>query len=121
MICCGVISIFMGNPTDNPSAAVIMAVILYVPIALFLPASFLVDKRLLAWLSFLLMFYFCGFVLQATNPPPSLYWGITNSVLCFAYLTLLILAIRSRPSLSGSKSAEDAENTMEKDTQSSND
>lgn len=79
----------------NPVASMIAAVILFGPLALFLPASWQEDRRLMTWFSFLLMFYFCGFVLQATNPPPSGYWGLAASALTVVLFCVIVLSMRA--------------------------
>lgn len=96
LIITGMAALFSGPLGDNQLAApAIMSLVIYGPLALFLPACWKADKRLLAWLSFLLMFYFCGYVLQATNPPPGMYWGITGAVLIAILFVLIVLAMRS--------------------------
>ncbi len=59
-------------PADTPvTATVLFALAVYLPLALFLPVTLgRRDPRLLTWFSFLLLVYFCGFVMQATEPPP---------------------------------------------------
>ena len=54
----GIAGLFWFAPPDTPTfAGVIMA-----PITL--------HPRSLTWLCFLLLFYFCGYVVQCLNPPP---------------------------------------------------
>lgn len=59
-------------PADTPlTATVLFALAVYLPLTLFLPVTLgRRDPRLLTWFSFLLLVYFCGFVMQATEPPP---------------------------------------------------
>jgi uncharacterized membrane protein len=59
-------------PADTPATAMVLfALAAYLPLALFLPATLgRRDARLLTWFCFLLLVYFCGFVMQATEPAP---------------------------------------------------
>lgn len=88
-------SLWLTAPPDTPLAAgLIMATVLYLPIALFLPATLRRDKRLLTWFSYLLMFYFCAFVVKAVDPPPSGDWGIALAVLTALLFTACAVLIR---------------------------
>lgn len=57
-------------PADAPAAATAIMTLIYAPLVLFLPATLSGDRRLLTWFCFLLLVYFCGFVMQAVEPPP---------------------------------------------------
>ena len=96
----GLAALASGPLGQGPALALaIAALAVYGPLALFLPACWRVDKRVLAWFSFLLLFYFCGFVLQAVNPPPTGYWGVASAVLVSALFVVTVLALRSRSPL----------------------
>ena len=67
----GIAGLFWFAPPDTPPfAAVIMAAVLYGPLALMAAAPITLHPRSLTWLCFLLLFYFCGYVVQCLNPPP---------------------------------------------------
>lgn len=57
-------------PPEAPLAATAIMTLIYAPLVLFLPATLGGDRRLLTWFCFLLLLYFCGFVMQAVEPPP---------------------------------------------------
>lgn len=58
-------------PEGTPALAVATYAVIYLPLLLFLPVTLgRRDSRLLTWFCFLLLVYFCGFVMQATEPPP---------------------------------------------------
>lgn len=58
-------------PPDTPIIAkLFMTVILYGPLLIFTHAALLGSPRLLTWMCFVLMFYFCGYVIQLFYPPP---------------------------------------------------
>ena len=102
LIATGIAALFFGPlGATKPLAASLVALVLHGPLALFLPACWRVDKRILAWFSFLLMFYFCGYVLQAVDPPPSRYWGLASSLLVCVLFVITVLAMRSRSRTDG--------------------
>lgn len=76
-------------PADTPPAAIALFSLVYLPLVLFLPATLgRPDRRLLTWFAFLLLVYFCGFVMQAVEPPPMR----TLALMRIAALTVLFLA-----------------------------
>ena len=85
-------------PPDVPGIAkVFMTLLLYTPLLLFIPAALHGSARQLTWLSFVLMFYFCGYVIQLFYPPPMLYLAILRVALVCALFTTSLLLIRSQP------------------------
>ena len=96
LLACGLTSLLLTAPPDTPvTAKVLFSSVVYGPLLLFLPASLLADKRLLAWLSFLLMFYFAWFVTEVLDPPPMRYWALANLGLCVLLFSLLVVVIRT--------------------------
>ena len=86
-------------PEDMPTAAaVILNLVLYLPLAIFLPACWTADKRLLTWLCFILLFYFCGYVTQLLDPPPVRTLAIAKTSLTVVLFVLAMLTIRARAS-----------------------
>lgn len=67
----GIAAQFWFAPPQAPAAAsVIMALVFYLPLSLMVMAPLTLHPRSLTWLCFLLLFYFCGYVVQCLNPPP---------------------------------------------------
>ena len=67
----GIGGLWWQAPADAPAMAKVLFSLVYLPLVLFLPVTLgKGDGRLLTWFSFLLLVYFCGFVMQATEPPP---------------------------------------------------
>lgn len=86
---------------DSLPARVIAAVILYGPLLVFLPGAFSADRRLLTWLCFLLLFYFCGYVTQLLEPPPARTLAVLKVSLTVVLFVFSAVVIReSRPRVS---------------------
>lgn len=67
----GIAAQFWFAPPGAPVAAsVIMALVLYLPLLLMVAAPISLHPRSLTWLCFLLLFYFCGYVVLSLGPPP---------------------------------------------------
>ena len=95
LLATGLASLWLTAPPNTPLAAgMIMATVLYLPIAIFLPATLRRDKRLLTWFSYLLMFYFCAYVAKAVEPPPSGDWGVALSIVTALLFVACAILIR---------------------------
>ena len=67
----GIGGLWWMAPPDTPLVAkLFMTAILYGPLLVFTGGALRGSPRLLTWLSFVLMFYFCGFVIQLFYPWP---------------------------------------------------
>lgn len=83
---------------DSMAARVIAATVLYAPLLLFVPAAFSNDRRLLTWLCFLLLFYFCGYTTQLLDAPPARTLAVLKLSLTVVLFVLSVVAIReARP------------------------
>lgn len=99
LIIVGVAGIWLLPSTDATEqslliARLIMSFAIYFPLALFLPATLKSDKRLLTWLCFILMFYFCGYVTQLLDPPPIRTLAAAKVALTSVLFVFAMLAIR---------------------------
>lgn len=93
----GVASLFALAPPHSPALApTFMALILYGPLLLMALATIRLHPRSLTWLCFLLLFYFCGFVIQSFDAPPARYWGLLQVTLCVLLFALAVLKIRRK-------------------------
>ena len=91
----GLANQFWLGPPDAPwMAAVIMGVGLYLPLLLMMPAVINADKRGLTWLCFLLLFYFCGYVIQVLDPEPVRTLAIVKVSLTTVLFVLSMQVIR---------------------------
>ena len=91
----GIAGLFaLAPPRTPPAAAAIMATMLYGPLLLMGLLAIRLHPRSLIWLCLLLPFYFCGFVLQAFEPPPARYWGLLQTLLCAALFIQALITIR---------------------------
>lgn len=85
-------------PPDAPGIAkVFMTLVVYGPLLLFLPAAMSGGARQLTWLCFLLMFYFCGYVVQLFYPPPMGVLAIFRVAFTCALFVCAMLVIRRQP------------------------
>lgn len=95
LVASGALGLWWLAPDGAPFGAwLIMFAVLYGPLAIFLPATLVSDRRLLAWLCFLLLFYFCGFVMQAVDPPPVRTLALLRLTLTSVVFALSMLDIR---------------------------
>lgn len=95
LVLSGAFGLWWLAPANAPfSAWLIMFSVLYGPLVIFLPATLQSDRRLLAWLCFLLLFYFCGFVMQAVDPPPVRTLALLRVTLTVVVFALSMLSIR---------------------------
>ena len=95
LLTAGAAGLFALAPPQAPTRAVaIMAAMLYGPLLLMGLLAARLHPRSLTWLCFLLPFYFCGFVIQAFEPPPARYWGLLQALLCAAVFVQAVLTIR---------------------------
>ncbi|MDF1780998.1 MAG: DUF2069 domain-containing protein [Alcanivoracaceae bacterium] len=95
LIIVGVAGLWWLAPPNSPiTAKVIMSTVIYAPLALFLLATLKRDKRMLTWLCFILMFYFCGYVTQLLDPAPVATLAIAKVSLTSVLFILLMLDIR---------------------------
>jgi uncharacterized membrane protein len=83
-------------PEGTPTAAIAVFSLVYAPLVLFLPATLMGDPRLLTWFCFLLMLYFCGFVMQAVEPPPERYLALLRIAVLIALFTSSAMLIRQK-------------------------
>ena len=91
----GIAGLFWFAPPDAPTfAGVIMAAVLYGPLALMAAAPITLHPRSLTWLCFLLLFYFCGYVVQCLNPPPVRTLAIAKTSLTVMLFVFSALQIR---------------------------
>ncbi len=99
LILVGSIGLWWLLPAEMPvSARVILNLALYLPLAIFLPACWSADKRLLTWLCFILLFYFCGYVTQLLDPPPVRTLAVAKTSLTVVLFVLAMLSIRGKAS-----------------------
>lgn len=95
LVVVGVSGLWWLAPADAPLAAkLIMTTVIYLPLAIFLPATLRQDKRLMTWLCFMLLFYFSGYVTQLLDPPPVRTLAIAKVTLTSVLFILLMLDIR---------------------------
>lgn len=93
----GTVALFHLAPPGSPWLAPALAALLfYGPLLLMGLAAARLHPRSLIWLCFLLLFYFCGFVVQCFALPPARYWGLWHTLLTTALFCLAILVIRQR-------------------------
>lgn len=85
----------MAPPDAEPVAGVILAVVIYGPLLVFIPAVVSGDARQLSWLCFVLMFYFCFYVVHAFYPPPANYLAWLRLFLLCGLFLFALLAIRA--------------------------
>jgi uncharacterized membrane protein len=95
LIVVGVSGLWWLAPPDAPlKAKLIMSLVIYLPLAIFLPATLRADKRLLTWLCFMLLFYFSGYVTQLLDPPPVRTLAIAKVSLTVVLFVLVMFDIR---------------------------
>lgn len=91
----GVAGLFWFAPPDAPVfAGSIMAVVFYGPLLLMVAAPITLHPRSLTWLCFLLLFYFCGYVVQCLSPPPMRTLAIVQVSLTVVLFVLAMQLIR---------------------------
>ncbi|MBL7249223.1 DUF2069 domain-containing protein [Alloalcanivorax marinus] len=94
----GVAAQFWFAPPNAPVAAsIIMALVLYLPLLLLMVAPLTLHPRSLTWLCFLLLFYFCGYVIQCLNPPPQRTLAIVQLSLTVVLFLSAMQLIRRGP------------------------
>lgn len=81
-----------GSPRILPA---MLALIIYGPLLLMGLAAARLHPRSLTWLCFLLLFYFCGYVVQAFNPPPMRTLAMVEISLTVVLFVLSMVAIRT--------------------------
>lgn len=84
----------MGPEDPDLLAGTLLSVGIYLPVLAFLPAVVRGDPRQLTWLCFILMFYFCGFVVQAFYPPPMRWLALVRLTFLTGFFALAVAAIR---------------------------
>ncbi|MEY1662447.1 DUF2069 domain-containing protein [Isoalcanivorax beigongshangi] len=91
----GIGGLLWSAPPDTPwLVQALMTLVLYGPLLLFAVGVCRHDARLLTWLCFVLLFYFCGFTVQLLDPPPRS-WIAAVRVLCtVALFTTSVVLIR---------------------------
>lgn len=83
-------------PPDAPILAkIFMTIVVYGPILIFTHGVISGSPRLLTWLCFLLMFYFCGYVIQLFYPPPMGILAIFRVTTLVALFITAMLVIRA--------------------------
>lgn len=93
----GTVALFRMAPPGSPwPAPALAALLFYGPLLLMGLMAVRLHPRSLTWLCFLLLFYFCGFVIQCFAMPPARYWGLWHTLLTTALFSLAIVAIRQR-------------------------
>lgn len=69
LLIAGIGGLWWQAPVNTGTAPkVIMATVIYLPLVIMGLGVLLKDARLLTWLCFLLLFYFCGYVTQVMDP-----------------------------------------------------
>lgn len=85
----------MAPPEAGLVAGVTLTLVVYGPLLFFLPAVVAGDGRQLSWLCFVLMFYFCFYVVHAFYPPPASWLAWLRLTLLVALFVCALLAIRA--------------------------
>lgn len=85
----------MAPPDAEFVAGLILTLVIYGPLLVFIPAVVSGDARQLSWLCFVLMFYFCFYVVHAFYPPPANYLAWLRLALLGGLFVLAMLAIRA--------------------------
>ena len=85
---------WLAPPDAEPIAGVILTIVAYGPLLFFIPAVVSGDGRQLSWLCFVLMFYFCFYVVHAFYPPPANYLAWLRLFLLCSLFIAAMLAIR---------------------------
>lgn len=89
----GVGGLWYLSPPDAPLIAVIMmTLVAYGPLLLFTHAVIQGEPRQLTWLCFVLLFYFCFYVVQAFYPwPVNGIAALRITALTFVFLSAMLL------------------------------
>lgn len=87
---------WLAPPQSPPALPAMLALIFYGPLLLVGLAAARLHPRSLTWLCFLLLFYFCGYVVQAFNPPPARTLALVQISLTVVLFVLSTVAIRQR-------------------------
>lgn len=83
-----------GYWLDAPDALgtglnVVISLLIYTPLLIAGIGFILRDARLLTWLSFILLFYFCGFVTQFVEPDLRLLAAVRITLVSLLFCTIL--------------------------------
>ena len=91
----GCAGLFWFSPPNAPATLpALLALIIYGPLLLVGLAARRLHPRSLTWLCFLLLFYFCGYVVQAFNPPPVRTLAVVEISLTVVLFVLCMVVIR---------------------------
>ncbi|MDX1804397.1 MAG: DUF2069 domain-containing protein [Alcanivorax sp.] len=85
---------FLAPASMNALATGKLAAITYLPLLAMLPAIISGDRRLCTWLCFLLLFYFCVFVVQLTDTAPIRTLAVAKTSLTVVLFVLAALQTR---------------------------
>ncbi|BAP14449.1 MULTISPECIES: DUF2069 domain-containing protein [Alcanivorax] len=91
----GISGLFTLAPPDaHIASSVIIALVLYLPLFLMIPAVISGNRRQATWLCFLILFYFCGYAIQLLDPPPVRTLAIVKTTLTVMVFVFAALQIR---------------------------
>ena len=85
---------WLAPPDAEPIAGIVLTLVVYGPLLLLMPAVISGDARLLSWLCFILMFYFCFYVVHAFYPAPANYVALVRIFLLTGLFISAMLVIR---------------------------
>lgn len=84
-------------PAGTPWVVVAtMMLITYLPLLVFAIPAWLADSRFLLWFSFVLLFYFGGFSMQAMSEAPLFYWVLARLAAVVGLFTTSMLLIKQQ-------------------------
>ena len=96
VLAAGIGGLWLMRPEEaDIIAGLIITLVLYAPLLFFIPGVVRGDSRQLTWLCFVLMFYFCAWVVQAFYPPPVRWLALLRIALLVGLYVVILLAIRA--------------------------
>lgn len=98
LLLAGIGGLWLMAPQDiHLVAGLIMTTVIYGPLLVFIHAVATGDRRQLTWLCFLLLFYFCGYVVQAFYPWPTNLLAALRLTFLTGLFIAAMLVIRGQP------------------------
>ena len=85
----------MGPDEPDLTVGILLTLGLYAPLLFFLPGVVRGDTRQLTWLCFVLMFYFCAWVVQAFYPPPTRWLALARLTVLVGLFVVILMAVRA--------------------------